>query len=105
IAKLDRIQLEQLGLGRSGRAFAEVASGTTPPSLGITLAVIGAAYVRRIESDDVDLSEAGVVSFERFASLDEASAKLANKTSDILLVSVASLHEDVASQVLSLGET
>lgn len=105
IAKLDRIQLEQLALGRSDREFAEAAPGTAPPRPGMTLAVIGDAYLRRIESDDVDLSEAGVVSCERFASLEEASSKLANKASDMLLVSVASLHEDVASQVLSLGET
>jgi len=39
-----------------------------------------------------------------FASLEEACLHLATERADVLMVSVTSLHEDVASQVLSLGE-
>jgi DNA-binding transcriptional MerR regulator len=104
IAKLDRAQLEQLALGASDRKFAQLASRPAPLPVGITLAVIGDAFVRRLESEDVELAEAGVVNVARFASLNEASSQLAIEPSDILLITVTSLHEDVASQVLSLGE-
>jgi DNA-binding transcriptional MerR regulator len=104
IAKLDRAQLEQLALGASDRKFAQLASCPAPLPVGITLAVIGDALVRRLESEDVELAEAGVVNVARFASLNEASSQLAIEPSDILLITVTSLHEDVASQVLSLGE-
>ncbi len=104
IAKLDRAQLEQLALGASDRKFAQLASCPAPLPVGITLAVIGDALVRRLESEDVELAEAGVVNVARFASLNEASSQLAIEPSDILLITLTSLHEDVASQVLSLGE-
>ncbi|MGA3252413.1 MAG: MerR family transcriptional regulator, partial [Paraburkholderia sp.] len=97
IAKLDRAQLEQLALGASDRKFAQLASCPAPLPVGITLAVIGDALVRRLESEDVELAEAGVVNVARFASLNEASSQLAIEPSDILLITVTSLHEDVAS--------
>ncbi|WP_329606716.1 MerR family transcriptional regulator [Paraburkholderia polaris] len=104
IAKLDRAQLEQLALGRSGREFTQIASGPAPLPVGISLAVIGDAFLQRLESEHVDLAEAGVVNMVRFASLDEASSRSAIEPADILIITVTSLHEDVASQVLSLGE-
>lgn len=104
IAKLDQAQLEHLALTRSDREFAQLAFG--PPSLpqGITLAIIGDVFLRRLEAEDVDLSKAGVVNAARFASLNDATSHLGIEQADVLLITVSSLHEDVASQVLSLGE-
>jgi DNA-binding transcriptional MerR regulator len=104
IAKLDRTQLEQLALGRSGREFVQIASGPAPLAVGITLAVIGDALVQRIETENFDPAEAGVANMACFASLEEACLHPATERADVLMVSVTSLHEDVASQVLSLGE-
>jgi DNA-binding transcriptional MerR regulator len=104
IAKLDRTQLEQLALGLSGREFVQIASGPAPLAVGITLAVIGDAFVQRLETENFDPAEAGVVNMACFASLDEASLHPATERADLLMVSVTSLHEDVASQILSLGE-
>jgi DNA-binding transcriptional MerR regulator len=104
IAKLDRAQLEQLALGPSDKDYAQLASCPAPLPMGITVAVIGDAFVRRLEAQDFDLSEAGVFKVARFASLDAVSSQLAIEPLDILLITVTSLHEDVASQVLSLGE-
>jgi len=104
IAKLDRTQLEQLALGRRDREFVQIASGPAPLAVGITLAVIGDALVQRIETENFDPAEAGVANMACFASLEEACLHLATERADVLMVSVTSLHEDVASQVLSLGE-
>jgi DNA-binding transcriptional MerR regulator len=104
IAKLDRTQLEQLALGRRDREFVQIASGPAPLAVGITLAVIGDALVQRIETENFDPAEAGVANMACFASLEEACLHPATERADVLMVSVTSLHEDVASQVLSLGE-
>jgi DNA-binding transcriptional MerR regulator len=104
IAKLDRTQLEQLALGRRDRESVQIASGPAPLAVGITLAVIGDALVQRIETENFDPAEAGVANMACFASLEEACSHPATERADVLMVSVTSLHEDVASQVLSLGE-
>jgi DNA-binding transcriptional MerR regulator len=105
IAKLVRAQLEQLALGRSDRQIAQWPSDTAAQPAGITLVVVGDALLRRLEAEDVDLSEAGVANAVRFASLDEAASHLAIEPADAMLMMVTSLHEDVASQILNLCET
>jgi len=62
------------------------------------------ALVQRIETENFDPAEAGVANMACFASLEEACLHPATERADVLMVSVTSLHEDVASQVLSLGE-
>jgi DNA-binding transcriptional MerR regulator len=104
IAKLDRTQLEHLALGRSDREFARLASGSAPLPVGLTLAVIGDPLVQRLEAAEVDLAESGVVNVTRFASLDEATSHVSIEPADLLLITATSLHEDVASQILSVGE-
>ncbi|MGF6722071.1 DNA-binding transcriptional MerR regulator [Paraburkholderia sp. GAS41] len=105
IAKLDRAQLEQLAQGRSDREFARLASGSAPLTVGLTLAVVGEPLVLRLDEEDVDPAKAGLVNVTRFASLDEATSHIAIEPADLLLITATSLHEDVASQILSLGET
>ncbi|WP_322009719.1 MerR family transcriptional regulator [Paraburkholderia sp. J12] len=104
IAKLDQSELEHLALGRSEKELAELASGSTPLPLGITLWVIGEALVQRLEADDVDLPGAGVVNVKRFANLEEVTSHRSIEPVDVVLIAATSLYEDVASQILSLGQ-
>jgi DNA-binding transcriptional MerR regulator len=104
IAKLDRAQLERLALGRSDKEIAQLASGAATQAADITLAVVGDALARRLEAEDFDLPEVGMANVREFASLDEATLRGPAEPVDALLITVTSLHEDVASQILSLGE-
>ena len=104
IAKLDQAQLERLALGRSDREFAQLAARAHAHAADISLALIGDVLIRRIEAEDIDLSRAGVANVAQFSNLDEATSRLPIAPADALMITVTSLHDEVASQILSLGE-
>lgn len=103
IARLDQAQLERLALGRSNREQAELSSGDSSDDVGISLCVVGQSLDQCIDPGDFDLLEAGVANLSTFANLEEAMLHASHQKSDALIVTVTSLHEDIASQVLSLG--
>ncbi|REG51916.1 MerR-like DNA binding protein [Paraburkholderia sp. BL6669N2] len=108
IARLDREQLQFLA-ARSGRESGGATDLPLVESVDLRLALVGGGLAQRFRASGVDLRPYGVNELLAFADLSIAAAS--GETSaergapiDALLVSVDSLQEDVASQVIALGD-
>ncbi|RFU45218.1 MerR family transcriptional regulator [Paraburkholderia sp. DHOC27] len=104
IAKLPAAQLEQLAQNRADSELVQLAAGAGRPRAEIALTVVGAALVQRLRAENLDLLESGIVNMMTFDDLAEAGASDAHDAADALLVTITSLHDDVAAHILSLGE-
>lgn len=106
IARLDREQLQFLA-SRNAR------EGDGPPpdfgvadTVDIKLGLVGGNLAQRLQGSGVDVRRYGVNALSTFADLAEASDQSAGKSEsiDALLVNVDSLQEDVAAQIIALGD-
>jgi DNA-binding transcriptional MerR regulator len=106
IARLDREQLQFLA-ARSGRESGGATDMPFAESADLRLALVGGNLAQRLEASGVDLRPYGVNELVTFADLDLASAGTTGERRepiDALLVSVDSLQEEVASQIIALGD-
>ena len=106
IARLDREQLQFLA-ARSGRESGGATDMPFAESADLRLALVGGNLAQRLEASGVDLRPYGVNELVTFADLDLASAGTTSERRepiDALLVSVDSLQEEVASQIIALGD-
>ncbi|WP_176057634.1 MerR family transcriptional regulator [Paraburkholderia sp. BCC1876] len=105
IARLDREQLQFLA-SRNAR------EGDGPPDFGVAdtvdikLGLVGGNLAQRLQGSGVDVRRYGVNTLSTFADLADAAAQSAGKSEsiDALLVNVDSLQEDIAAQIIALGD-
>lgn len=102
IARLDREQLQFLAT-RSGRESGGATDMPFTESADLRLALVGGNLEQRLRASGVDLRPYGVNELVTFADLADASSER-REPIDALLVSVDSLQEEVASQIISLGD-
>ena len=103
IARLDQAQLEQLALSRSERETSPSAADSSQ-SPDFTLGLVGAALARRLVAEGLHLPDFGVREVSEFVDLDQATLSLPPPPVDALLLSLPALHDDIAAQILALGE-
>jgi DNA-binding transcriptional MerR regulator len=105
IARLDREQLQMLASRNPGdRAPTHADEGTRGE---IRMAFVGNPLAQHLQNAGVDLQQYGVTRLTTFAGLAEAASSNEGgdrrASFDALLVSVDSLQEDVATQIIALG--
>jgi DNA-binding transcriptional MerR regulator len=107
IARLDREQLQFLA-ARSGRESGAAVDLPLVESADLRLALVGGSLAQRFQASGVDLRPYGVNELITFADLAAADADATSgerrDAFDALLVSVDSLQEDTASQIIALGD-
>ncbi|MFM0167942.1 MerR family transcriptional regulator [Paraburkholderia sediminicola] len=106
IARLDREQLQFLA-ARSGRESGGAADIPLVESVDLRLALVGGSLAQRFQASGVDLRPYGVNELITFADLSIAGPGASGErreSIDALLVSVDSLQEDIASQIIALGD-
>lgn len=113
IARLDREQLEFLA-ARGKRESGGSADMPLVESVDLRLALVGGSLAQRFETAGVDLRRYGVSESITFADLPIAATAAGadatdttdpqRKSIDALLVSVDSLQEDTASQIIAFGD-
>lgn len=108
IARLDREQLQFLA-ARNGRESGGAPDAPLADPVDLRLALVGGNLGQRLQSSGVDLRHYGVTELVTFDDLAAASAGAdpggaRREPVDTLLVSLDSLQEDVASQIIALGD-
>lgn len=104
IARLDREQLQFLAARNAREAGVQLDAGLTA-SMEIRLGLLGGNLAQRLQGSGVDLRPYGVNELTVFSDLNEAGQRTANHGPiDALLIGVDSLQEDVAAQVIALGD-
>jgi DNA-binding transcriptional MerR regulator len=100
IARLDREQLQFLAAGSTR----ESGGPDTDPgrTVELKLALVGGSLAQRLQSSRIDVRRYGVAALTTFDDLAAASGER-REPIDALLVSVDSLQEDVAAQIVALG--
>ncbi|WP_429251398.1 MerR family transcriptional regulator [Paraburkholderia sp. GAS333] len=105
IARLDREQLQMLASRNPGDGASAHADHGVPGE--IRMAFVGSQLAQHLQSAGVDLQQYGVTTLTTFDDLADATAANDNgerpAALDALLVSVDSLQEDVATQIIALG--
>ncbi|WGS52383.1 MerR family transcriptional regulator [Paraburkholderia sp. D15] len=104
IARLDREQLQFLAArnNRDGDGSADFGIG----EIDLTLGLVGGTLAQRLQGSGLDVRRYGVKALAAFANLPEAASHAADQDEpvDALLVDVDSLQEDVAAQIIALGD-
>jgi DNA-binding transcriptional MerR regulator len=104
IARLDREQLQFLAARNAREAGASPDAGSAA-STDLKLALVGAHLAQHLQACGVDVRQYGVNELITFADLAEACASGERREPiDALLVSVDSLQEDVAAQIIALAD-
>lgn len=104
IARLDREQLQVL-TARNARESGGAPDEGLAGAVDLKLALVGSNLAQRLEGSRIDLRQYGVAALTTFADLGAADASGERREPiDALLVSVDSLQEDVAAQIVALGD-
>ncbi|HZZ11298.1 MAG TPA: MerR family transcriptional regulator [Paraburkholderia sp.] len=103
IARLDREQLQFLA-ARSARDTGVLYETGSHAASDLRLALVGGTLAQRLEASGVELRPYGVQELTTFASLAEASQRVSRHPIDALLISVDSLQDDSATQIIALGD-
>jgi MerR family transcriptional regulator, light-induced transcriptional regulator len=105
IARLDREQLQMLASRNGSEGGSSHADHHAPGE--IRMAFVGAQLAQHQQNAGVELRPFGVTTLTTFADLDDAHAATDDREHaaafDALLVSVDSLQEDTATQIIALG--
>lgn len=104
IARLDREQLQFMA-ARTAQHLGEVQDADSVTSTELKVALVGASLAHRLQMSGVEARRYGIASLASFGNLAEAVASSAEPARrDALLVSVDSLQDDVAAQIVALGD-
>ena len=104
IARLDREQLQFLA-ARNAREGGSSPDAGLAASVDLRLALVGGNLAQHLRGAGIDLRQYGVQALTTFADLAEAGESGARREPlDALLVSVDSLQDDVAAQIIALGD-
>ncbi|CAD6528047.1 MerR family transcriptional regulator [Paraburkholderia metrosideri] len=106
IARLDREQLQMLASRNTGDGGGSPHAADGVPG-EIRMAFVGGQFAQHLQNAGVDLQQYGVTTLTTFGGLTEAQPANGNlerpASFDALLISVDSLQEDVATQIIALG--
>ncbi|WP_144140473.1 MerR family transcriptional regulator [Paraburkholderia sp. BCC1884] len=104
IARLDREQLQFLAARNAREAGITLDAGLVE-GMEIRLGLVGGNLAQRLQGSGVDLRPYGVSELTLFADLGEAKQGSENRAPiDALLIGVDSLQDDVAAQIVALGD-
>ncbi|MGF6770021.1 DNA-binding transcriptional MerR regulator [Paraburkholderia sp. GAS199] len=103
IARLDREQLQFLA-ARSARDSSLPPEPAVVESADIRLALVGGHLAQRMEASGVEWRLYGVKALVGFPDMAEARRAAATERFDAVLVSIDSLQEDAAEEVIAFGE-
>ncbi|WP_144109864.1 MerR family transcriptional regulator [Paraburkholderia sp. BCC1886] len=98
IARLDGEQLQFLA------ARGALPDGVPGDPVDLRLALVGTRLEQRLHATEIDLRLYGVRDLATFADLGAALQRESREPIEALMVNVESLHEEVAAQIVSLGE-